>query len=274
MARSAAAQATPTATRETGAVEFMARVMPSGGRSEPVRGLPFYLLRKSLDDIRREAEKTDPPPDMTRFIDTLEFSPEMKAWMKDHHAVNLQGHDFTSHLTGDDIVNIKEFLDAYTTLNGGTHSGGFPEPKYKDSDKLKNPEKYDREHAQYIQAMRTFVKTNPDSLDGLDVEFAEKNPGLRWSQLEGAQRERAERRALQLAQSVYLAGQTESGVDSRGSFAQLPPGTYWLSTLDTPALAGDVRLRWDLPVTVRAGETTRVELSNSNAIEPPAPPAL
>ena len=270
IARGTAAETPAT----TGAIEFMARVMPSGGRPEPVRGLPFYLLRKSLEDIRLEAEKSDPPPDMDRFIDSLEFSPEMKAWMKEHHTVNLQGKNFTSHLTGADIVSIKEFLDAYTTLNGGTHSGGFPEPKYKESDKTKNPEKYDRERAQYIEAMRAFVKTNPDSLDGLDAEFAEKNPGLRWTQLEGAQRARAEHRALQLAQSVYLAGETESGPDSRGSFAELAPGTYWLSTLDTPALAGDVRLRWDLAVTVRAGETTRVELSNANAIEPPTPPSL
>src|SRR5579862_2676522 len=270
IARSVAAQTPPA----TGAVEFVARVMPTGGRSEPVRELPFYLLRKSLEDIRLEAEKADPPPDMDRFIDSLEGSPELKDWMKKHHRVNLQGKDFTSHLTGEEIVGVKEFLDAYTALNGGTHSGGFPEPKYKESDKTKNPEKYDREHALYIVAMQKFVKANPDSLAGLEVELTDKNPGRRWSQLEGEQRERAERRALQLAQSVYLAGETESGSDSRGSFAELAPGTYWLTTLDTPALAGDVRLRWDLPITVRAGETTRVELSNVNAIEPAAPPAL
>ena len=270
IARSVAAQTPPA----TGAVEFVARVMPTGGHSEPVRALQFYLLRKSLEDIRIEAEKSDPPPDMDRFIDSLEGSPELKDWMKKHHRVNLQGKDFTSHLTGEEIVGVKEFLDAYTALNGGTHSGGFPEPKYKESEKTKNPEKYDREHAQYITAMQKFVKANPDSLDGLDVELTDKNPGRRWSQLEGEQSERAERRALQLAQSVYLAGETESGPDSRGSFAELAPGTYWLTTLDTPALAGDVRLRWDLPITVRAGETTRVELSNVNAIEPAAPPAL
>jgi hypothetical protein len=269
ISRSVAAQA-PT----TGAVEFMARVMPTGGHSESVRGLPFYLLRKSLDDIRLEAEKTDPSPDMDRYIDSLESSPELKAWMKKHRTVNLQGKDFTSHLTGDDIVGVKEFLDAYTALNGGTHSGGFPEPKYKESDKTKNPEKYEREHTQYIDAMQRFVKANPDSLDGLDVELADKNPGRRWAQIEGEQHERAERRALQLAQSVYLAAETESGLDSRGSFAGLAPGTYWLTTLDTPALAGDVRLRWNLQVTVRPGETTRVELSNANAIEPPPPPTL
>ena len=156
--------------------------MPTGGHSEPVRGLAFYLLRKSLEDIRLEAEKADPPPDMDRFIDSLEGSPELKDWMKKHHTVDLQGKDFTSHLTGEEIVGVKEFLDAYAALNGGTHSGGFPEPKYKESEKTKNPEKYEREHAQYIVAMQKFVKANPDSLAGLDVELTDKNPGRRWSQ--------------------------------------------------------------------------------------------
>ena len=124
----------------TGAVEFQARVMPSGGHSEPVRGLPFYLLRKSLDDIRVETEKTDPAPDMNRFIDTLEFSPELRAWMKEHHTVNLQGKDFTSHLTGEDIVSIKEFMDAYTTLNGGTRTAAaFPNRNTKRPTRLRTP---------------------------------------------------------------------------------------------------------------------------------------
>jgi hypothetical protein len=252
----------------------MARIMQTGGHFEPVREQPIYLLRKSLEDIRLETEKTDPPPDMDRFIDSLESSPELKAWMKKHHTVNLQGKDFTSHLTGEEIVSVKEFLDAYASLNGGTHSGGFPEPKYKESDKTKNPEKYDRERAQYIAAMQKFVTTNPDSLDGLDVLLADKNPGRRWGQIVGEQRARAAHRALQLAQSTYLAGETESGFDGRGSFAGLAPGTYWLTTLDTPAIAGDARLRWDLPIAVRSGERALAELSNANAIELPAPPPL
>jgi len=258
----------------TGGIEFMARVMPSGGRSEAVRGLPFYLLRKSFADIRLEAEQADPAPDMEHFIDTLELTPEMKAWMKKHHTVDLQGVKFTSHLTGDDVVGVREFLDAYTTLNGGSHSAALPQPKFKEADKIAKPEKYEREHTQYIAAMTKFVNANPDTLAGLDAELADKNPGQHWAQIEQEQHQRVEHHALQMAQSIYLAAETESGLDSRGTFAGLAPGTYWLTTLDTPALAGDVRLRWDVAVTVRAGETARVELSNVNAIEPPAPPAL
>jgi len=267
MTRSAAAQ-----TSAIGTIDFVARVTPSGGRAEPVRGLEFYLLRKSLDDIRAEAEKADPPPDMDHFIDTLDVSAQLKAWMKTHRTVDLKGTDFTSHLTGDEIVGIPEFFDAYKTLNGGSTGGGYPQPKYKESDKTKNPKKYELERQQYIDTMRRFVQKNPDSLSGLDVELADKNPGRKWAQLLAEQKQRIEHRALQMAQSVYLAAQTESGADSRGSFQGLAPGNYWLTTLDTPALAGDVRLEWDLPVTVRPGETTRVELSNVNAVESAALP--
>lgn len=263
IARTNAAQ-----TSAPGEIDFVAHVTPSGGRPEPVRGIEFYLLRKSLADIRAEAERADPVPDIDHFIDGLdEASPELKAWMKKHHTVNLQGTDFSSHLTGDDIVGVPEFFSAYKTLNGGNGSGAYPQPKYKESDKTKNPEKYQREFDQYMDTMRRFVQKNPDSLSGIDVELADKNPGRQWAQLLASQRQRTEHRALQMAQSMYLAAHTEPGADSRGSFQGLPPGNYWLTTLDTPALAGDVRLQWDLPVTVRPGETTRVELSNVNAVE-------
>jgi hypothetical protein len=251
-----------------GAIDFVAQVTPSGGRPEPVRGLEFYLLRKSLTDIRAEAESADPPPGMDDFIEGLDdTSPELKDWMKKHHAVNLQGTAFSSHLTGDDIVGIPEFFSAYKTLNGGKGSGAYPQPKYKESDKTKNPEKYQLQFDQYMDTMRHFVDKNPDSVTGIDVELADKNPGRQWAQLLASQRQRVEHRALQMAQSTYLAAHTEPGANSRGSFQGLPPGDYWLTTLDTPALAGDVRLQWDLPVTVRPGETTRIELSNVNAVE-------
>jgi hypothetical protein len=36
--------------------------------------------------------------------------------------------------------------------------------------------------------------------------------------------------------------------------------------LGTEAISGAVRVRWDFPVTVRQGETARIELSNLNAV--------
>jgi len=38
--------------------------------------------------------------------------------------------------------------------------------------------------------------------------------------------------------------------------------------LGMQAISGDVRLRWDFPVAVRAGESVHVELSNLNALKP------
>ena len=64
----------------------------------------------------------------------------------------------------------------------------------------------------------------------------------------------------------YLAAKTDSDLDGHGAFTGLPPGTYWLGTLETEAVAGDARLRWDASVIVRAGQTTRLELSNLNAL--------
>lgn len=265
--RSASAQS-PAA----GAIEFVARVTPTGGRAEPVREISFYLLRRSLADIRLEAEQSEPRPDMDHFIDSLEVSPALKTWMKKHQTVDLVGKDFTKLLTGNDITDVPEFLDAYKAQNGGAHGGPFPEPTYKEKDLKTKPEKYQREHDQYIEALHRYIAANPDTLDGLDAEFIDKNPGRRWAQAQAEQQQRAERRTLELAQTAYLAARTDSDLNGRGALSGLPPGTYWITTLDTPALGGDVRLQWDLAVTVRAGETTRVELSNVNALDPPNQP--
>ena len=72
---------------------------PQDGQLEPVRQLPFYLLRKSLAEIRAEAERAEPSTDMDGFIDGLKVSPELKVWMKAHHRIDLAGTDFTKQLT-------------------------------------------------------------------------------------------------------------------------------------------------------------------------------
>jgi hypothetical protein len=47
----------------------------------------------------------------------------------------------------------------------------------------------------------------------------------------------------------------------------LPPGSYWVSSLNLDADAGDTRVRWDVPVAIQPGQTTRVELNNLNATD-------
>ncbi len=253
---------------QTGSVEFVARVTPTAGRPEPVRQLTFYLLRKSFADIQKEAEESEPKLDMDRFIEGLEVSKKLKAWMKKKHTVELSGSDFTRQLTVDDIMGVPEFYDAYLTRNSGDAALGFPKPKYRPQDATQNPAKYKRQVEEYRAQVRRFIENHPQSIEGIEVQLDAINPGPRWAQQQSEQRRRSRRQTLQLAQTRHLVTKTDTNLDGRGILTDIPPGQYWFSTLETEAVAGDARLRWDIPVTVRAGQTTQVELSNLNAVEP------
>lgn len=250
-----------------GSIEFQARIQPAGGRLEPARGIPFYVLSKSVADIRLEAERSEPPADLDKFIDSLDASPELKAWMKKNHTVALSGTAFNKKLTGEDITGVPEFLEAYMLQNGASLDAGVPAPKFKENERASNPEKYKREHEQYQQAIKRYLATHPESTQSLDAQLGDSNPAQRWAQRESEQRRKIERRSQSLAQTTYLVAQAESDLEGRGAVRGLPPGTYWLTTLDTPAMAGDVRLQWDVPVQVAAGQIARVDLSNLNAVE-------
>jgi hypothetical protein len=253
---------------QTGAIEFTVRATPAAGRSEPVRGFPFYLLRKSYADIRKEAEASQPSPDMSAFIDRLEVSPEMKAWMKRTKSVSLSGPSFTHRVKIDDMLNVPEFYQAYIELNAGDLAIGFPVAKYREKDRLSNPQKYAKQKAEYRDAVRHFLVSNPQSADTLDLRLMDIDPSHRWEQIEAQRGVEIRRQMHELAETRYLAGRTDTDLDGNGFFRGLSPGQYWLSSLDLDASVGDVQLRWDTPVTVRAGETTRIELSNINAVEP------
>jgi hypothetical protein len=256
------------AAQSTGRIEFTARVAPTGGRPEPVRQLTFYLLRKSLEDIRAEAMQSAPAPDLENFIDALSVSPELKAWMKKHHSVQLSGGDFTKGLSPEDIVNIPEYFKAYMARNVGFKGVGFPEPKFKEKDRDSNPEKYNQQKEQYLAAIRKFVAAVPESVTGIDLDLNDIDPYPKWDVLVHKQRRLQDTHAFELAQERYLVAQSDTDLDGHGSFAGIAPGNYWIGMLGAEAISGDVRLHWDLPVTVRQGETSRVELSNLNASRP------
>ena len=261
----AAAQAQVSAG---GSVAFIAQVKPRDGQPEPVRQMPFYLLRKSLADIQAEVERSAPPTDMSGFIDGLKVSPELKAWMKAHHRVDLAGVDFTKQLTAEDVVDIPEFFAAYKGQNDAALANSVPAPKPpKTGSKPKDIDKYPQQVRDYHQALLRYVHANPDSLDGLDADLGDQNPVRMWVQLRNEQQGRIQSRTLKLAQTEYLAARTNSDLDGRGVFTGVAPGEYWITTLDTSALAGDQRLRWNVSVTVLPGQTARIELSNLNAID-------
>ena len=251
-----------------GRIEFLARVAPTGGRPEPVRQLMFSLLRKSLEDIGAEALLSAPAPDLDKFIDGLKVSPELKGWMKKHGTVQLAGADFTKSLTGDDIVDIPEFYDAYVKRNLGFKGVAFPDPKFKEKDREANPQKYEQQREEFKAALRKFIDATPETTQGFDADLMDINPYLKWQALTRDHDRLLAVRISELAQNRYLAAQSDTDLDGRGHFSGVAPGNYWITILGQEAMSGDVRLRWNVPVSVRRGETARVELSNLNAIKP------
>jgi hypothetical protein len=255
---------------QNGSVEFVAHATPSAGLEEPVRGFPFFLLTKSYEDITKEVEGTYPKPDMDAFIDKLEVSKELKAWMKKNRWAQLSGPDFTPKVKPADVMQVPEFLEAYISRESGDGTVKFPQPKYKAADKTKDPSKYDKLRAEYLEAVRRFVEVSPDTIEGIDLELENIDPGPKWNSMEANRGPEIRRRVVDLAQSKYLVARTQTNLDGEGYIPRIPPGNYWLTTLDVAANVGDARPRWDVALPVHPGQETRVALSNANALTPPA----
>ena len=163
--------AAPLAAQSPGTIEFTAQVTPSGGRPEPVRQMTFYALRTNLADIRLEALRTHPAPDLDSFVDGLSCSAELKMWMKTNRRVQLAGPEFTRNLKPGDIVEVPEFFDAYMARNAGFEGVGFPKPKFRKKDRAANPEKYKQQKEEYREALRKFVAASPNTVQGIDADF-------------------------------------------------------------------------------------------------------
>lgn len=262
----------PVSAQASGSVVFTARLTPSSGVAEPVRGLPFYLLRKSFADIQREAEASQPKPDMDKFIDALTVSKELKACMKKHHTVRITSDEFINNLTADEIRNVPEFWNAYNRLNMANSKFGYPVPKYTDREREKNPAKYQRDVDDYHTRILHYIETYPDSRDGMDSDLVSIDPSARWMNIVESRRSAVRTMALDLAQSRYLAAQTQTDVNGRAQFSNLPAGNYWLTSLNVYAEVGDTRAKWDVPVTVRADAPTELTLANYNSV-PAAKPS-
>jgi hypothetical protein len=254
---------------QNGSVEFVARATPSAGLEEPVRGFPFFLLTKSYEDITKEVEANYPKLDIDAFIDKLEVSKELKSWMKKNRSVQLSGPDFIQKVKPADVMETPEFLEAYITRESGDGTVKFPQPKYKPADKTKDPAKYDKLRAEYVEAVRRFVEASPDTVEGIDLELENIDPGPKWNVMEAKRAPEIRRRVAELAQSKYFVARTQTNLDGEAYIQRIPPGTYWLTTLDVAANVGDARPRWDVTLPVHSGQETRVALSNANALPPP-----
>jgi hypothetical protein len=249
-----------------GSIEFSVLLTPTMGRPEPGRQTAVLLLSKSFADIRREAQESLPEPDLDEFIASLEVTPELKEWMKRTKVVNLSGQDFMRALKNDDIMKVPEFLEAYLARNAVDVAVGFPKPKYKESEREKDPVKYEKQRQDYKDGIRKFMDGYPHSRDGLDLHLVNLNSGQRWARRQADRLSDVHRRALEWANTRYLVARAETDLQGRAGFVNVPPGDYWLSTLDREVAAGDVRMRWDTPLSVRAGQVTRIELNNYNSV--------
>ncbi len=255
------------AQSDAGAVEIIARITPTAARPEPVRQFTFYLLTRSYSDIVKEVEDKDPVPPRDTFIDGLKVSPELRTWLKGHDTLDLSAPDLDNLLTPDDILGIPEFLRAYQRTNGGGVTSGVPKPKYSETDKAEHPEKYEKLKQDYMARLKKFVRARPETISGVELELDAVNPQHKWAALQNDRRKRVLRVAPDLAQLRFLAAKADTDLEGRASISGLAPGDYWISSLNLDADAGDMRVRWDVPVRIERGKTVHVELSNLNSID-------
>lgn len=251
----------------SGGLELAARITPTGARPEPVRQFTFYVLTRSYSDIVKEVEDKDPIPLRDTFIDGLKVSPELRAWLKGHDTLDLSLPDVDKLLTPEDVLAVPEFLAAYQRTNSGGVTNGLPMPKYTEADKTEHPEKYEKLKQQYMTALKKFIRARPETISGVELELDAVNPQRKWAALQNDRRKRVLRVAPELAQVKFLAAKADTDLEGRAAVSGLAPGDYWISTLNVDANAGDMRVRWDVPVKIEAGRTARVELSNLNSIE-------
>lgn len=253
---------------QNGSIEIVAEGTPSGGLQEPVRGFPLFLLSRSFEQIDKEAQASDPKPDVNTFIDTLDVSPELKAWMKKNDCISLTGEGFIHKLTPAAVLDVPEFRRAYMERNAGDQSIDFPKPRYKTSDQQKNPARFKKLSDEYHETLLHYIATYPQTLNGIDLSLTDIDPGPRWNILLAHRIPEIRRRALDWAQSKYLVARVQTDLQGQALLQSIPSGQYWISTLNVAAEVGDVHLKWDVPVTVVAGRTSKVTLSNFNAVQP------
>lgn len=251
----------------TGTLDITTQITPTGGRPEPVRDFPLCLLTKSYTEILKEVESQDPMPTREKFIESLKVSPQLRDWIAKHDVMDLTQIDFDKLVTVDDIMNVPEFLAAYQRSNSGGVTTGLPVPKFREADKDTNPEKFEKLKEEYLTSMRKFIQGHPSTISGMELELGAVSPKVAWDKVQVDHQRRVAQLAPDTAQSKYLAGKADTDLDGRATVRGIAPGTYWVSSLGVDAASGDRHIHWDVPATVQAGQTTRLNLSNVNGID-------
>jgi hypothetical protein len=104
-------------------------------------------------------------------------------------------------------------------------------------------------------------------MSGIELELDAVNPQRKWLKIETDHKKHVQHLAPDVAQTKYLVAKADTDLDGRAGISRLPAGNYWISSLNFDADAGDTRVRWDVPVSIEAGQTTRIELTNLNATD-------
>jgi|SRR5271165_3645464 len=258
---------TARAQSSAATLDITARVAPTAARPEPVRQFTLYILTKSYADISKDIAEGDVLPPRDEFIDGLKVSKELKVWLKAHETLDLTTPDLDKLLTPDEIIHTPEFLLAYQHTNSGGVTTGIPKPKYKDTDKEANPDKYEKDKQTYYTALKKFIIANPATVSGVELELMAVNPQTKWALLLSNQKKRVQKLAPEVAQKQFLVAKVETDLEGHAFLRNLAPGNYWISSLNLDANAGDIRVRWDVPVTIQAGQAFRIELTNLNATD-------
>jgi hypothetical protein len=250
-----------------GALDIVARITPTAAHPEPVRDFTFYVLTKSYADICKEVASGDIVPPRDKFIDGLDVTNDLKEWMKAHDVIDLAQPDLDKMVTVNDVMKIPEFLAAYQRSNSGGVTKGMPKPKFTEQEKTDHPDKYEKDRNEYLAELKKFIQQNPATIQGIELELDGVNPQRKWALLNSKHKNHLERFSPELAQTKYLAAKFDTDLDGHAVISNLPPGNYWISSLNLEANAGDARERWDVPITVLAGQTVRIELTNLNAAD-------
>jgi hypothetical protein len=261
------AYARSQAQSSTGDLEFTARVTPTAAKGEPVRDFTFYLLTKSYADIIKEVDERDGPPSREKFIEDLKISAELREWLHKNDVMDITMPGVDKLITPEDVLHVPEFLLAYQRSNGGGVTSGIPNPKYRESDKTENPERYEKQRQEYMVALKKFMQAHPESIAGMELELDSVNPGRKWAEQQNIHRRRVQQIAPVEAQTKFLVAKTDTDLDGKARIAHLTPGKYWISSLGLSAAAGDARINWDVPVEIGARQTVRIELTNLNATD-------
>ena len=256
----------PQQNDSVGTVVFRAGVVLGTGDVKPVPRQDFFLLSKSLSAIERETLEKYPLPTFGSYVDTLQISPELKAWMNRYEGSELL-EAIKLHLTYEDTRKVPEFKKALELALLGYQATGKIPPSPSEKDRLRSDAKHIKKVRAFEDAVRHELESDSSLRGQVWAWLAQANPFLPSASWNGFLAEAIEdRRARARHQTPqYVVATTKTNLLGEGRFEQIKPGTYWLSNLHYAPVAL-ARVLWDVRVELKTGEIKELELSNDNAL--------